>query len=92
MTQVLHLATTGDLDKLERMVAAYHALEGFETEGETPPTADDFANAIAEIIEEGTAGEAGDEACQKDKEEAGGVGCAGGGIAPGRQGPCHYRR
>lgn len=32
MTQVLHLATPGDLDKLERMVAAYHALEGFETD------------------------------------------------------------
>ncbi|MCG6885261.1 MAG: GNAT family N-acetyltransferase [Silicimonas sp.] len=32
MTQVLHLAGPGDLDKTERMVAAYHALEGFESD------------------------------------------------------------
>ncbi len=32
MTQILHLATSGDLDKLERMVAAYHAFEGIESD------------------------------------------------------------
>lgn len=32
MTQVLHLATTDDLDRLERMVAAYHAEEGLESD------------------------------------------------------------
>lgn len=35
MTQVLHLATPEDLDKVHRMVAAYHAFEGFETDEET---------------------------------------------------------
>ena len=32
MTQVLHLATSADLDRLEKMVAAYHAHEGIETD------------------------------------------------------------
>lgn len=32
MTQVLHLATSDDLDKLERMVGAYHAFEGIGTD------------------------------------------------------------
>ncbi len=32
MTQVLHLATTDDLDRLEKLVAAYHAHEGIETD------------------------------------------------------------
>lgn len=34
MTQILHLATAADLDRLEPMVAAYHALEGIETTAE----------------------------------------------------------
>lgn len=32
MSQILHLAATGDLDRLERMVAAYHAFEGIESD------------------------------------------------------------
>ena len=32
MTQILHLATTAELDRLEKMVAAYHAFEGIETD------------------------------------------------------------
>ncbi len=32
MTQVLHLATSADLDRLEKMVAAYHAFEGIESD------------------------------------------------------------
>lgn len=32
MTQVLHLATPADLDRLEKMVAAYHAFEGVESD------------------------------------------------------------
>lgn len=35
MTQVLHLATPDDLDKLERMVAAYHGFEGIESDEAT---------------------------------------------------------
>lgn len=35
MTQVVHLATSDDLDKLDRMVAAYHAFEGITTDDET---------------------------------------------------------
>ena len=34
MTQILHLATAADLDRLEPMVAAYHALEGIATDAE----------------------------------------------------------
>ena len=32
MSQVLHLAGPGDLDRCERMVAAYHALEGIQSD------------------------------------------------------------
>ena len=32
MNQILHLATTADTDKLEPMIAAYHALEGIHTD------------------------------------------------------------
>ena len=32
MTQILHLATPDDLEKLAPMIAAYHALEGIETD------------------------------------------------------------
>ena len=32
MSQILHLATPADLDRLERMVAAYHAFEGIESD------------------------------------------------------------
>lgn len=32
MTQILHLATTEDLDRLDRMVAGYHAFEGIESD------------------------------------------------------------
>ncbi len=35
MTQLLHLAAPEDLDRLERMVAAYHAFEGIETDEAT---------------------------------------------------------
>lgn len=31
MTQILHLASKGDLDRLEKMVADYHAFEGIES-------------------------------------------------------------
>ena len=31
MSQILHLATPADLDRLEKMVAAYHAFEGIES-------------------------------------------------------------
>lgn len=34
MTQILHLATPADLDRLDPMVTAYHALEGIETTAE----------------------------------------------------------
>ena len=39
MTQVLHLAMADDLDKLERMVAAYHAFEGIDSDSDTRRTA-----------------------------------------------------
>lgn len=39
MTQLLHLAAAKDLDKLEGMVAAYHAFEGIESSVETRRTA-----------------------------------------------------
>ena len=32
MSQILHLATPADLDRLEPMVAAYHSLEGIESD------------------------------------------------------------
>jgi ribosomal protein S18 acetylase RimI-like enzyme len=32
MSQILHLATTSDLDRLERMVAAYHTFEDIESD------------------------------------------------------------
>ncbi len=32
MSQLLHLATGGDLERVERMVAAYHQLEGIESD------------------------------------------------------------
>ncbi|MEM7753431.1 MAG: GNAT family N-acetyltransferase [Pseudomonadota bacterium] len=35
MTQLLHLATADDLDRIERMVAAYHAFEGIESDEAT---------------------------------------------------------
>ena len=34
MSQLLHLASTGDLDRLEQMVAAYHRFEGIQTDAE----------------------------------------------------------
>ena len=45
MTQILHLATATDLDRLEPMVAAYHTLEGIET------TADQRRAALAPLLE-----------------------------------------
>ena len=39
MTQILHLATPADIDKLEPMIAAYHALEGIETDEDHRRTA-----------------------------------------------------
>ena len=32
MSQILHLATPADLDRLEKMVASYHAFDGIESD------------------------------------------------------------
>lgn len=47
MTQILHLATSGDLDRLEPMVAAFHALENIDTDA-------DHRRAALEPILEGS--------------------------------------
>jgi ribosomal protein S18 acetylase RimI-like enzyme len=45
MTQVLHLATAAEVDRLEPMVAAYHAKEGIES------TSDQRRTALAPLLE-----------------------------------------
>lgn len=45
MSNLLHLATTEDFDKLEKMVAAYHEMEGIESD------ADDRRSALTPLLE-----------------------------------------
>lgn len=45
MSQLLHLATADDLDRVERMVAAYHGFEGIESDEDKRKT------ALAPILE-----------------------------------------